>query len=95
MEKRKSTEVHIYEKDDLINSILDGVDEKLKDLKKTMTPKQPTQLLNRKETSLFFGVTTMTIDSWTRKSILRAYRTGNRKYYKREELEEALTKIEK
>jgi len=93
MSKSKLSEVHIYDKDDLAKIIINGVEEILKDLKENFQPKEPTQLLNRKQAAEFFGVSTITIDNWCEKSLLIAYRQGNRKYFKRVELEQALTKI--
>jgi len=95
MTKVKLSEVHIYDKDDLANIIIIGVTQKLEDFKQNFQPKEPTQLLNRKETAAFFGVSTPTIDDWVNKKLLIAYRQGKRKYFKRKELEGALTRIER
>lgn len=93
MTKLKRTEVHIYDKDDLANIIITGVSQKLEDFKQNFQPKKPIQLLNRKETAAFFGVSTPTIDDWVNKKLLTAYRQGNRKYFKLKELEKSLIKI--
>ena len=93
--EQKITQVHHTSKDELLQSIINGVDKKLNEFKTSFLPKEPTRLLNRKQAAMFFGVTTVTIDSWSEKGILIAYRTGNRKFFKRKELENALTKIGK
>lgn len=95
MNKSKLSAVHIYDKDDLASIIISGIEQKLEDFKQNFQAKEPTQLLNRKETAVFFGVSTPTIDAWVNNKLLIAYRQGNRKYFKRKELEEALTRIDK
>ncbi len=65
----------------------------LKDLRDNFKPKEPAQLISRKEAAEFFGVSTVTIDDWTKKGILTSYKIANRVYFKRHELEQALTEI--
>lgn len=55
--------------------------------------KQPTDLLTRKQVAKMFGVTLVTVHDWTRKGLLISYKLANRVYYKREEIEQALTQI--
>jgi len=95
MKQSKLSTVHIYDKDDLANIIISGIEQKLEAFRQNFQPKEPTQLLNRKETAAFFGVSTPTIDAWVNNKLLIAYRQGNRKYFKRKELEGALTRIDR
>lgn len=46
--------------------------------------------LTRKETALFFNISLYTIHDWMRKGIIKAYKAGNRTYFKKVELIEVL-----
>ncbi len=65
----------------------------LHELKQLIQPKQPTEYLSRKAVADLFGVSLVTVNDWTQKNILQAYRIGNRVYYKRHEIEAALQEI--
>ncbi len=45
---------------------------------------------SRQETADFFGVSLVTIHSWTASGILKRYKVGNRAYYKTAEIIEVL-----
>ena len=47
-------------------------------------------LITRQEAAALFGVTLPTLDDWTNKKILTAYKIGRRIYYKRPEISAAL-----
>ena len=47
-------------------------------------------LVTRQEAAAIFGVTLPTLDDWTNKKILTAYKIGRRIYYKRPEISAAL-----
>lgn len=53
--------------------------------------KQP-DLLTRKDVAKLLGVSLVTVNDWTNKGILTAYKCGNRVYYKEPEVMQALTK---
>lgn len=91
----QTPQIHITPTTELLEKFKTVIDEKFDELKKSFIPKQPTKLLNRKQKAEFFSVSVVTIDSWCDKGIIQPYRTGNRKFFKRSELEEALTKINK
>ena len=48
--------------------------------------------ITRREVASLFKVTLTTVNDWTRKGILIAYKVANRVYYKRIEIESALTR---
>jgi DNA-directed RNA polymerase specialized sigma24 family protein len=48
------------------------------------------EYMSREETADFFGVSLVTIHSWTNSKILKHYKVGNRTYYKRAELVQVL-----
>ncbi|MDG1056749.1 MAG: helix-turn-helix domain-containing protein [Flavobacteriaceae bacterium] len=56
------------------------------------TPTNQREFITRKETAELFGVSLPTIHSWTKLEILKAYKQGNRTYYKYSELLEQLYK---
>lgn len=63
------------------------------------TPQQtvsdtPLNYITRRDVATLFHVTLTTVHDWTRKGILQAYKVGNRVFYKRVEVENALTKKE-
>lgn len=51
---------------------------------------ESTEFLTRKETAELFKVSLVTIHDWSNNGILKAYKLGNRTYFKRTELLEAL-----
>jgi excisionase family DNA binding protein len=72
---------------DLANLIKDGIKSELTELKKTLNPDHlESPHLTRRETAKFFGVSLNCVNDWTRKGILKAYKVGQRTYFKRSEL---------
>ncbi len=79
--------------EELTANILAGIKEQLTEFKKDLLPPKPPEYVTRFEVADLFGVSTVTIDSWTKKGRLTAYRIGNRIRYNRTEVEQSLTKI--
>ncbi len=79
----------------LQNSIIEGVKFHIEELKKEFQPKTPTEYLTRKETAGALKVDLSTIWRWTNEGILQSYGISNKVYYKRKEVEEALTLLKK
>jgi predicted XRE-type DNA-binding protein len=74
-------------KSDLTSLIKEVINFELTELKKTLNPESlESPHLTRRETAKFFGVSLNCVNDWTRKEILRAYKVGQRTYYKRSEL---------
>lgn len=72
---------------DLTNLIKEGIKSELSEFKKSINPESlESPHLSRKETAKFFGVSLNCVNDWTRKGILKAYKVGQRTYYKRSEL---------
>jgi len=65
----------------------------IENLKQSFQPKEPVTLLTRKEAAKLLKINLSTIWSWTNKGILKSYAIGNRIYYKRHEILQALTEI--
>lgn len=74
----------------LTEAILNGVDEKINDLKANFQPKEPTEYLTRNEVKELLKVDLSTVHNWTKKGKLKSYGIGNRVYYKRHEVENVL-----
>jgi len=77
---------------ELINQ---GVKSQLEDFKKTISTPIPDELLTRAEACEFLKIDSSTLWHWTNKGKVKAYGIGSRRYYKRSELLEALTPLNK
>lgn len=78
------------------NQILIPLEELLKQveyLKNQLQPKNPTDLLTRKQVAKMLDVNLSTIHNWTKKGVLTSYGIEGRVYYKRSEVEEAIVKL--
>jgi excisionase family DNA binding protein len=93
MKQQKITQVHHVNQEDLLQSLLTGVEEKLNSFKENFQPKKPTIWISRKDVGEILSISLVSVDIWTKKGILTAYRIGNKKRFKRNEVESALTKI--
>lgn len=79
--------------EELESNILKGVDKRLSELKKDFQPKEPTELLTRKEVAQLLKCDVSTVYRWTEKGLLKKYGIGNAVYYKRSEVEQALIEL--
>ena len=71
-----------------------GIENQIKELKECIKPTAPqNEFLSRKDVADIFKITVTTVHDWTRKRILKAYKAGNRVYFKRDEVEQSLTLI--
>ena len=78
------------------NLIDDKLQHRLEQLKKDLQSKDDSDdLLSRDETCAFLKIDSSTLWHWTNKGKVKAYGIGNRRYYKRSELIEALTPLKK
>jgi excisionase family DNA binding protein len=79
--------------EELLQSITNGVNKKLEELKTNFQPKEPTEYLTRKEVAELLKVDISTVHNWTVKKKLIAYGIGGRVYYKRIEVESSIIEI--
>ncbi|MEH6706026.1 MAG: helix-turn-helix domain-containing protein [Galbibacter orientalis] len=79
--------------EELKQIILLGVKSQIDELKNNMQPKTPTEYLTRNEVAEYFKVDISTVHNWTKKGKLKAYGMSGRVYYKRQEIEAALSEI--
>jgi len=94
MAMQKITQVHHTNQEELTESISKAVEKIFENFKEHFQPKKPTIWISRKEAGQILSISLTSIDIWTKKGILIAYRIGNKKRFKRNEVEAALTKIE-
>jgi excisionase family DNA binding protein len=78
-----------------ITSFFEGLQNQLKELKEKFEPKQPEELLTRKEAAALLKCDISTIFNWVRSGRLIAYSISNRVYFKRSEIEKALISLGK
>jgi excisionase family DNA binding protein len=77
----------------LKDAIIDGVKTQLQDLKVHFQPKEPTTYLTRNEVAEMLSVNLSTVHNYTKRNILQAYQIGGRVFYRRNEIENAITKL--
>jgi len=77
----------------LKQEILDEIKPLFEDLKKSYQPIKPIENLTRKETCAILKINLSTLWLWTKKGKLKSYGLGNRVYYKRTEVEEAVIEL--
>lgn len=94
MEHQRITQVHHTNQEDLTASISKAVEKIFDSFKENFQPKEPTIWITRKEVGEILSISLVSVDIWTKKGILTAYRIGNKKRFKRNQVEGALTKIE-
>lgn len=75
--------------------IKEGVKSQLNDFKETLQTHNPDELLTREQTCKFLQIDSSTLWHWTNKGKVIAYGIGHRRYYKKAELLESLTKLKK
>jgi len=51
---------------------------------------EPKEIMTRKETADLFSISTVTVHDWVNTGIIKPYKVGNRTYFKRSELMEAM-----
>ena len=94
MFEKKIVEIENVSVDELVanitDKVLDGLENRLEHLQQK---KHQEQLLTRTETAKYLKVDISTLWSWTKKGKLKAYGIGNRVYYKKNEIDEALIRI--
>lgn len=85
------TQLHGITPEELTQTILQGVEERLTALKREFQPKEPTTYLTRQQTADLLHISLVCLHDWTNKGILKAYKMSNRTYYRRDEVEAALS----
>lgn len=85
-------QLHNVEPQQIINPLMD-LKKQIEDLKKYLQPKEPTEYLTRNEVADLLKVNLSTIHNYTKQGKLLSYGIGSRVYYKRQEIEDAIIKL--
>jgi hypothetical protein len=79
----------------LTELIKEGVKSQLEDFKNNLNTHNPDELLTREQTCKLLQIDSSTLWHWTNKGKVIAYGIGNRRYYKKAELMNALIILKK
>lgn len=74
-------------------TILEGVRIQIENLKKEFQPKIPTEYLTRNEVVELLKIDLSTLFNWTKKGKLSSFGIGGRVYYKRQEIEQSIIRL--
>jgi len=74
------------------NAIIEGVKTQLEELKNSF-PNPQTDYLTRKDVVKLLQINLSTLHNWTKKGILSSYSIGSRIYYRRDEVNNAIVKL--
>jgi excisionase family DNA binding protein len=80
---------------DQITSLFQGLQNQIKELNEKYEPKTPIELLTTDEVAKMLKCTRSTLWLWVKKGKLQNYGIGNRTYFKRSEVENALICLNK
>ncbi len=90
--QKNSTILHEINPDQ-ITSLFEGLQNQLTEIKQNFQPKEPTEYVTRTEVSKLLSCDISTVHNYTVKGKLKSYGIGNRVYYKRSEIEAAMTPL--
>lgn len=79
--------------EELLEAFSNLLDKHLKENKVGL--KKENRYLTRKNVAQLLSISLPTVHDWVNKGILKSYRAGNRVYFKSEEVEESLKRIDK
>ncbi len=84
------TQLHGTTPEQLTETILQGVQKQIEDLKKNFQPREPDDFLTRKQTAELLSISFGCLHDWSKKGILKPMKHGNRTYFSRKAIEETL-----
>lgn len=87
-----TTQLHGLKPEDLLKP-LKSLQKQLEELKILLNTKAPLELLSRKEVAQLLKTNPQTVNNWTKNGKLKIYGIVGRRYYKRNEVEEALIEL--
>lgn len=93
MDSKKITQVHHVNPEELTESISTAIEKILIPFKESFLQQKNTEWITRKQVAELLSISLVTVDDWTHRNLLTAYRISNKKRYKLSEVEDALTKI--
>ena len=74
--------------------LMEGVQQVVNQIREEFQPKTPTEYLTRKQVAKMLDINLTTLNNWTNKGVLISYGIQGRVYYKRDEVEKAIIKLE-
>lgn len=84
------TQVHNITSEQLTERFASILDERITELKRNFTPKEPEEYLTAKDLENALKISSVTRWEWGKKKILNPKKIGNRVYYLRSEINELL-----
>ena len=72
--------------EELTNLIMSEVRKELEIIKKDFTPKEPEDLMSRKDVCDLFNISMTTVHTWMNSKIIKPYKMGNKTFFSRKEL---------
>ena len=79
---------------ELKSLLMKGVQQVVNQIREEFQPKTPTQYLTRKQVAKMLDINLTTLNNWTNRGALTSYGIQGRVYYKRDEVEKAIIKLE-
>jgi excisionase family DNA binding protein len=79
--------------ENLQTTLLEGIDRRIEEL--VNKDSAPVEYLTRKEVADLLSISLPTVHDWVNKGILKAYRMGNRVYFKSSEVDQSLRPVNK
>mgnify|MGYP000533892619 FL=1 len=79
---------------ELKSLLKESVKQEFNQLKEEILCKTPTQYLTRKQVAKMLDINLTTLNNWTNRGALTSYGIQGRVYYKRDEVEKAIIKLE-
>jgi excisionase family DNA binding protein len=93
MNQKKILQIEDLEASEIL-SRFDVLTKEFKALQNQLSNRQsPAENLTRQEVAAFFKISLPTVHEWTNKGILKSYKIANKVYFKRAEIEAALTQV--
>ena len=86
------TQLHNLEAKQILNP-LEELKKLLENLKEAFSTKTPKEFLSRKDVAILLKTNPQTVNNWTNEGKLQIYGMGGRRYYVRNEVEQALIKL--
>jgi excisionase family DNA binding protein len=88
--KTEATLIHHMTAEQLTKLFTD-LQNQINELKLHYEPKQPTEYLTRNEVAELLKISLVTVHNWSKQGVLKSYGIGNRVYFKRSDIELAIT----
>lgn len=79
--------------DDLNQLIEQSINKAFKTFTESFKPSSEPELMTRKEASQYLNINLSTLNTWTKKGVLTSYGIEGRIFYKRQDIEDALIKM--